>query len=87
MGKESVESVPQELLERLLAATKVTVLTGAGMSAESGVPTFRDAAQGLWARFDPTELATPQAWKSDRNRVWAWYEWRRGLVEKPPVPI
>lgn len=79
MGKESA---PKELLERLLAAKKVTVLTGAGMSAESGVPTFRDAAQGLWARFDPTELATPQAWKSDRTRIWAWYEWRRGLVEK-----
>ena len=43
--------------------TRVVVLTGAGISAESGVPTFRDAQRGLWARFDPEELATPQAWR------------------------
>jgi NAD-dependent deacetylase len=50
------------------------------MSAESGVPTFRDAQTGLWARFRPEDLATPDAFERDPERVWAWYEWRRELV-------
>ena len=54
----------------------LVVLSGAGMSAESGVPTFRDAQTGLWERYDPTELATPGAWRRDRDTVWAWYRWR-----------
>ncbi|MBB1029565.1 NAD-dependent protein deacylase [Dietzia sp. SLG310A2-38A2] len=58
----------------------LVVLTGAGMSAESGVPTFRDAQTGLWARHDPAALATPQAWDRDRDSVWAWYRWREHLV-------
>lgn len=58
----------------------LVVLTGAGMSAESGVPTFRDAQTGLWARHDPTALATPEAWGRDRDTVWAWYRWREHLV-------
>lgn len=61
-------------------AKVVTVLSGAGMSADSGVPTFRDAQTGLWARYDPAQLATPEAWQRDRGLVWAWYEWRRALV-------
>lgn len=61
-------------------AKVVTVLSGAGMSADSGVPTFRDAQTGLWARYDPAQLATPEAWRRDRALVWAWYEWRRALV-------
>ncbi|GAA6525278.1 NAD-dependent deacylase [Intrasporangium sp. DVR] len=56
------------------------MLTGAGMSAESGVPTFRDAQSGLWERYSPEELATPQAWRRDRPFVLAWYLWRFGLV-------
>ena len=63
-------------------ARRVTVLTGAGMSAESGVPTFRDAQTGLWARYDPAELATPEAWERDPALVWAWYAWRRTLVRR-----
>lgn len=58
----------------------LVVLTGAGMSAESGVPTFRDAQTGLWERYDPTALATPEAWAHDRETVWAWYRWREHLI-------
>jgi NAD-dependent deacetylase len=56
-------------------------LTGSGISAESGVPTFRDAQTGLWARYDPQELATPEAFARDPGLVWRWYAWRRDLVE------
>lgn len=56
------------------------MLTGAGVSAESGIPTFRDAQTGLWSRFRPEELATPEAFARDPRLVWEWYEWRRGLV-------
>jgi NAD-dependent deacetylase len=71
-----------ELAHRLRAARRVTVLTGAGTSAESGVPTFRDAQTGLWARFRPEELATPEAFAAHPRRVWEWYAWRRDLVAR-----
>ena len=58
------------------------VATGAGMSKESGVPTFRDALDGLWARYDPQQLATPQAFQRDPQLVWRWYEYRRALVRQ-----
>lgn len=58
------------------------MLSGAGMSAESGVPTFRDAQTGLWEHFDPHDLATPDAWEHDRDRVWAWYLWRAALIRQ-----
>jgi NAD-dependent deacetylase len=65
----------------------MTVLTGSGISAESSVPTFREAQTGLWARFDPQELATPEAFARDPALVWEWYEWRRKLVaEARPNP-
>ncbi|MEX5297294.1 NAD-dependent deacylase [Kocuria sp. CPCC 205292] len=64
------------LLELARSAGTVTVLSGAGMSAESGVPTFRDAGTGLWARWSPEELATPEAWDADPELVWSWYLWR-----------
>ncbi|WP_409484601.1 SIR2 family NAD-dependent protein deacylase [Arsenicicoccus dermatophilus] len=72
--------VPPAVLDLARAARRVVVLTGAGMSAESGVPTFRDAQSGLWERFDPAELATPDAWARDAELVWAWYAWRAALV-------
>ena len=50
------------------------------MSAESGVPTFRDALDGLWSRYRAEELATPEAFRNDPGLVWRWYRWRRGLV-------
>lgn len=62
------------------AAEHVCVLTGAGMSAESGVPTFRDALTGLWARYDPRELATPDAFARNPDLVWSWYAMRARQV-------
>jgi len=69
----------KELLER---ATSLAVLTGAGISAESGIPTFRDALTGLWENFRPEELATPEAFEANPKLVWEWYAWRRGVVAK-----
>lgn len=59
---------------------RVAVLSGAGISAESGVPTFRDDKNGLWARFDPYELSSTQGWLRNPERVWGWYLWRHYLV-------
>lgn len=72
--------IPAELIDRLRRSTRVAVLTGAGISAESGVPTFRDAVSGLWARYRPEDLATPEAYARDPQLVWSWYQWRRELV-------
>ena len=67
-------------LGAIAAARRVAALTGAGISAESGVPTFRDAQTGLWAQFDPLKLATPDAFRRNPKLVWDWYAWRRKLV-------
>lgn len=58
------------------------MLSGAGISAESGVPTFRDDATGLWARFDPYELSSTEGWLAHPERVWGWYLWRHHLVHR-----
>ena len=71
---------PPELISLLRAGSRVAALTGAGVSAESGVPTFRDAQTGLWARFEPQELATPDAFRRNPALVWDWYAYRRGLI-------
>ena len=68
------------LLKALREAQHVAILTGAGISAESGIPTFRDKLTGLWERYDPAELATPAAFEHDAALVWGWYEWRRMMV-------
>lgn len=68
------------LISALRNAEHVVALTGSGISAESGVPTFREAQTGLWERYDPQELATPEAFARDPRLVWEWYEWRRELV-------
>ena len=73
-------AIAPSLAAALRAARRVAVLTGAGVSAESGVPTFRDAQQGLWAQFDPRELATPSAFARHPKRVWDWYATRREMV-------
>jgi NAD-dependent deacetylase len=73
-------AIPATLVAALHDARFVAVLTGAGVSAESGVPTFRDAQQGLWARFDPRDLATPSAFARNPKRVWDWYAMRRDMV-------
>jgi NAD-dependent deacetylase len=78
---------PPGLIAALRSARSVTVLTGAGISAESGVPTFRDAQTGLWAKYSPQELATPDAFRRNPRLVWDWYAWRRemvGIVEPNP---
>ena len=62
-------------------AGSTVVLTGAGISAESGVPTFR-GQDGLWQNFRPEDLATPEAFHRDPTLVWEWYNWRRGLIGK-----
>ena len=74
--------IPSELVAIFRSARRVAVLTGAGVSAESGVPTFRDAQTGLWAQFDPAELGTPEAFARNPRLVWDWYAWRRELVER-----
>ena len=71
-----------DAVRRLLGgARSLTVLTGAGASAESGVPTFRGPG-GLWRQFRPEDLATPQAFARDPKLVWEWYDWRRSLIAR-----
>ena len=67
--------------ELLAAARRVAVLTGAGISAESGIPTFRDAQTGLWARFDPMTLASREGFRADPPLVWNWYNRFLQLIE------
>ncbi|HEX6305288.1 MAG TPA: NAD-dependent deacylase [Anaerolineales bacterium] len=73
-------NIPIKLIFALRNANRVTALTGAGISAESGVPTFRDAQSGLWAQYDPEELATRQAFRQNPQLVWEWYTWRKELI-------
>jgi len=67
------------LAGHIRAASRLTVLTGAGVSAASGVPTFRGPG-GLWKDFRPEDLATPEAFERDPRLVWEWYDWRRQMV-------
>ncbi len=83
----SLPAFAEGLISALRDAERVVALTGSGISAESGVPTFREAQTGLWERYDPQELATPDAFARDPRLVWEWYEWRRNLVaEAEPNP-
>jgi len=70
-----------EAIGEIAVPNRVVVLTGAGISAESGIPTFR-VAGGLWKNYRPEELATPEAFARDPRLVWEWYEWRRELIRK-----
>lgn len=70
----------QSITEKVLSANSICFLTGAGVSAESGIPTFRDAKTGYWEQFNPQELATQEAFTKDPQLVWNWYQWRRQLV-------
>jgi NAD-dependent deacetylase len=73
---------PADLVaERLRSAGRVVALTGAGVSAASGIPTFR-GADGLWKKVRPQTLATPEAFEQDPKLVWEWYDWRRGMVRQ-----
>lgn len=69
----------EELVTRLRSARTLVVVTGAGVSAASGVPTFR-GEQGLWRTYRAEELATPEAFAHDPKTVWEWYDWRRGVI-------
>ncbi len=74
--------IDHRLVTMLQRAQSVTVLTGAGVSAESGIPTFRDAQTGMWATFNPEELASPDGFRRNPRLVWEWYAWRRELVQQ-----
>jgi NAD-dependent deacetylase len=74
--------LPEGLISTLKNADKVLVLTGAGMSAESGVPTFRDAQSGMWEKYKPEDLATPQAFRNNPQLVWDWYADRRNNIRE-----
>src|SRR6056297_2529093 len=74
------DDLPSDLIDCLCSASRVAVLTGAGVSAESGIPTFRDAQIGLWEKHDPMQLATPEGFEADPGLVWDWYQWRRKLI-------
>jgi len=70
-----------ELRQALEESVPVVALTGAGISAESGVPTFR-GANGLWRNFPPEKLATPEAFAENPRLVWEWYDWRRSIIRE-----
>lgn len=73
--------------EWIAGAERVVASTGAGMSRESGIPTFRDALEGLWAQYDPQELATEAGFRKNPRRVWSWYaSRRRKMLEAVPHP-
>ena len=74
-------NIPEELVGYLRKAERVAALTGAGVSQESGLRTFRDAQTGLWSQYKPTELASPEAYERDPKLVWDWYAWRREAIK------
>ena len=82
--KPQIVMTTRETIQKAAAAINraehIAILTGAGVSKESGVPTFRDAQTGLWAQYDPQQLATPQAFQRNPKLVWDWYEFRRSTV-------
>ena len=78
MREEPIDAVRA----RIDAAQSLFVLTGAGMSAESGIATFRDALTGLWSRFDPAQLASEEGFRADPQTVWDWYAERRVAMQR-----
>ena len=77
----------QTAARALARSARLAVFTGAGVSKESGIPTFREPETGLWARYDPMQLATPEAYRKDPAFVWSWYEYRFGVAaEAEPNP-
>lgn len=72
---------PADLIQLLKKAERVVALTGAGVSQESGLRTFRDEQTGLWAQYKPEDLATPEAFARDPKLVWDWYAWRREAIK------
>ncbi|WP_328824880.1 SIR2 family NAD-dependent protein deacylase [Pseudomonas schmalbachii] len=74
---KALNDIPGELVERLRDCRRLVIFTGAGVSAESGIPTFRDAQTGLWAKYSPEQLASPEGFRQEPQTVWDWYAWRR----------
>lgn len=74
--------IPDDIFDVLRDAQRVCVLTGAGMSAESGVPTFRDPIDGLWEHYEPEQLVSIEGWHSDPGTVWAWHLWFATLIAR-----
>lgn len=72
---------PADLISLLRGTNKLVALTGAGVSQESGLRTFRDAQTGLWSQYKPEDLASPQAFRRDPKLIWDWYAWRREAVK------
>jgi NAD-dependent deacetylase len=77
-----LRGISPKLVADLKSIDRVAVLTGAGISAESGIPTFREAQTGLWSLYDPRELATPEAFRRNPRLVWEWYTWRKELISQ-----
>ena len=80
LNVNNIAELPHPLIQTLSRATHVAVLTGAGVSAESGIPTFRGAQTGIWEHQDPMKLASPEGFEADPGTVWKWYQWRRELI-------
>jgi len=80
MSADPVE-LPAALISLLRGSSSFVALTGAGVSQESGLRTFRDAQTGLWAQYKPEELASPEAFRRDPKLIWDWYAWRREAVK------
>ena len=76
------EMIPTSLIDKLRSCRRLAVFTGAGMSAESGIPTFRDAQTGLWAKFNPQEVASTEAFRKNPQLVWDWYVHRAEFVRQ-----
>lgn len=74
--------IPNVLLQHLRTCQNIVVFTGAGISAESGIPTFRDRFEGFWARFDPQEVATPQAFRTNPQLVWDWHVYLADTIRR-----
>jgi NAD-dependent deacetylase len=79
--EDTTGRIPPEAIQKLRESNRLVVMTGAGVSAESGVPTFR-GKDGLWKNHRPQQLATPQAFEKDPELVWEWYHWRRKVVRE-----
>ncbi|WP_279526777.1 SIR2 family NAD-dependent protein deacylase [Nesterenkonia sphaerica] len=77
-----LSGVTDELAALVRSASRVAVLSGAGISAESGVPTFRESQTGLWEEFSAEDLATPEAFQHAPALVWTWYRWRQSLIQQ-----
>jgi NAD-dependent deacetylase len=82
-GKKTVnESLIQRAASIIRSGQRLTAFTGAGMSKESGIPTYREPQEGIWANYDPMELATPEGFAKNPKRVWDWNEARRSMMQK-----